>query len=92
MEELETIIFFTDDGEEVEFYVLEQTKVGGFNYLLVVDTLDEEDESAEALILKEQIDEDEEMSTYVIVDDDAELDYISKIFEELSDDIELENN
>lgn len=92
MAELETIIFYTEDNEEVEFYVLEQTKIGGFNYLLVVDTIDEGDQSAQALILKEQVDDNEEMSTYVIVDDDAELDYISKIFEELSDDIKLEND
>jgi len=86
MDELETIVFYTDD-EEVEFYVLEQTRIGGFHYLLVVDTIDEEE--AQALILKEQLDEDEEMSTYIIVDDDAELDYISKIFEELADDIDI---
>ena len=41
----------TDDGEEVTFNVLEQTTLGGVNYLLVAeDTDDEEDGSF--LILK----------------------------------------
>ena len=41
MEEREVIPFVTDDGEELELYVLEQTKLNGLNYLLVADTLDE---------------------------------------------------
>ena len=46
----ERIIFTTDDGEEVAFYIVEETTLAGENYLLVADS--EEDE-ANAFILKE---------------------------------------
>ena len=41
---------FDDTKDEVEFFVLEQTKVNGNSYILVTDS--EEDE-AECLILKD---------------------------------------
>ena len=41
---------FEDTKEEVEFFVLEQTRISGKNYILVTDS--EEDE-AECLILKD---------------------------------------
>ena len=45
-------ITFKPDGEdaEVDFYVLEQTTIGGVNYILVTDA--EEEEDGEAYILK----------------------------------------
>ena len=46
-------ITFSPDGEEtVDFYVLEQTKIAGVNYILVTDI---EDGDGEALILKENL-------------------------------------
>lgn len=45
-----TITFDLDDGSEALFEVLEETKINGINYLLVVSAEDEEDE---ALILRE---------------------------------------
>lgn len=45
-------ITFKPDGEDavVDFYVLEQTTIGGVNYILVTDA--EEEEDGEAYILK----------------------------------------
>ena len=34
---MEKITFIADDGEAVDFFVLEQTTVGGVNYILVTD-------------------------------------------------------
>ena len=34
---METVIFDGEDGTELEFGILEQTRVGGINYLLVID-------------------------------------------------------
>ena len=84
------IIFTTEDGEEVVFSIIEQTRLGGINYLLVSTPEDEEeDEEAEALILKDvSLDSDEE-AVYDIVEDDQELELVSGIFKELLDDIEL---
>ena len=48
---MEKIKFMSEEmNEEVDFYVLEQTKVGGVSYILVTDS---EDDDAECLILKD---------------------------------------
>ena len=39
---MEKIKFQLEDGTEVEFYVEEQTRIGGTAYLLVSDSLDDE--------------------------------------------------
>ena len=83
---MENIVFETEDGEEVTFYIVEETKLGGENYLLVADS--EEDE-AEAYILKEIVDEDDQI-IYEMVDDDDTLEALSKIFAELLEDVDFE--
>ena len=50
---METIIFDGEDGTELELGILEQTRVNGSVYLLVVDPDDSDDEGAAAYILKE---------------------------------------
>lgn len=88
-EKLERIVFNTDDNEDVEFYVLEQTMINGINYLLVADSDNEEDE-ANALILREKTVIDNKDTIYDVVEDEEELLSISKIFVELVDDIDIE--
>ncbi|MBD5088345.1 MAG: DUF1292 domain-containing protein [Clostridiales bacterium] len=81
-----TITFDLDDGSEALFEVLEETKINGVNYLLVVSAEDNEDE---ALILREdKLDENE--IVYIPVEDEQELQAISKVFLELVDDISFE--
>lgn len=80
------IIFTADDGEEVVFQVIEQTRLGGVNYLLV-STADQDEE--EALILKDISKDTDTEAIYDIVNDDAELAFVSEIFKEILDDIEL---
>lgn len=80
------IIFTTEDGEEVTFLVLEQTRLGGIDYLLVSTT---DEEEAEALILKDVSKDTDEEAIYDIVEDDQELELVAGIFRELLDDIEL---
>ena len=82
------VIFCTDDGEEVEFAVIEQTKINGTQYLLVTDANDNEEE-AEAYILKDISKDEDAEAIYDIVEDDNELDAIGKVFTELLDDIDL---
>ena len=87
------IIFTTDDGEEVTFNVLEQTTLGGVNYLLVAeDTDDEEDEEdGSFLILKEdREDGGDDMVEFSVVEEEGELQAVAKIFNELLDDLDLE--
>lgn len=78
---------FEDTKEEVEFFVLEQTRVSGNNYILVTDS--EEDE-AECLILKDTSKAEDTESLYVIVEDEAELSGVLKVFEELLEDVDIE--
>jgi len=78
---------FEDTKEEVEFFVLEQTRVSGKNYILVTDS--EEDE-AECLILKDMSTTEDTESLYEIVEDEVELSAVLKIFEELLEDVDIE--
>lgn len=88
-EKQERITFTTEEGEEVEFYVLEETMINGMNYILVADS-DNEEVEANALILKEKSVEGNEEVIYDVVENEAELLSISKVFEELIDDIDIE--
>ena len=90
--ELETIVINFEDGEEGEFYVLEETELMGIKYYLVVpsEEFDENDE-IECLILKENMNEsDEEYGMYSFVEDEKELESLSKIFDELLGDNDME--
>jgi hypothetical protein len=58
---MEKITFVTDDGGKEEFYVEEQTRINGVNYILVSDSKDDE---ANAYILKDiSTDTDAEANT-----------------------------
>lgn len=83
---MEKIKFTLDMQESVEFYVLEQTKLNGNQYILVTDT---QEGDGEALILKEVSQEGAEENIYEIVDDDTEMSAVAAIFENLLDDVEL---
>lgn len=78
---------FEDTNEEVEFFVLEQTKVNGISYILVTDS---EEGDAECWIMREISAEDSSESVYDFVEDEEELYAISKVFEELLEDIDIE--
>jgi uncharacterized protein YrzB (UPF0473 family) len=82
------IILTSDDGEEVVFHVVEQTRLGGVDYLLV-STKSEDSDEEEALILKDVSEDTDIDAIYEIVEDEKEIDLVAKIFKELIDDIEL---
>ncbi len=85
MSENGLIMLTADDGSEEAFFVLEKADIAGVSYLLVTDSVEEED--ADALILKEI--EENELITYEVVEDENELKIISKYFEELLEEVEL---
>ncbi len=78
-------IIAPDTGEEIEFYVLEETALNEVKYLLVAE--DEEGDS-EAYILKE-VSSDEDEATYEFVEDDTEFESVTKIFMELVEDTDF---
>lgn len=79
----------TDTGEMVDFYVLEETRINGMNYLMVTDS-EEDDEEGECYILKDVSSAEDSEALYEFVENDDELDYLYKIFSELLEDMEVE--
>lgn len=86
MSKLEKITFNVDGEDPVDFYVLEQTRIGGFNYILVTDF---EEGDGEALILKDLSKDGEEESVFTIVSDEQELAAVSGVFADMLDDVEF---
>lgn len=82
-------IAFKMDGEDVivDFYVLEQTTIGGVNYILVTDA--EEEEDGEAYILKASPEADGDEQVYSMVENEAELAAVAGVFENMLEDIDL---
>ncbi|MCI8510661.1 MAG: DUF1292 domain-containing protein [Lachnospiraceae bacterium] len=79
------------DGEEtLEFYVLEQTRLNGRDYLLVTDT--EGGEEGECYLLRDMSGDSEADALYEFVEDEKELGGLMDIFSELlgDEDIELQ--
>ena len=83
---LEKITFNAGGDDPVDFYVLEQTRIGGHNYILVTDF---EEGDGEALILKDLSEDGEAESRFVIVSDDEELNAVSGVFADMLDDVEF---
>lgn len=80
-------ITFRPEGEEpVDFYVLEQTVLGGVSYILVTDV---EEGDADAFILKDLSELEDEDSIYEIVSEETELLAVATVFESLLEDVEL---
>ena len=84
---MEKIKFVSDEMQEIEFFVLEQTKVNGISYILVTDS---EEDDAECWIMRDVSTETSIESIYDFVEDEEELYAISKVFEELLEDIDIE--
>ena len=95
MADTEKLVFQTDDGKEVEFEIIESTRVNGADYILVTtddttiyDSENDDDDSEAVFILKDTAAAESEEALYEFVDDEEELDAVFKIFEQLLDDEE----
>ena len=82
-------IKFIPDGqtEEIEFFVLEQTKLAGESYILVTD---QEEGDAECMILKELPGDKKGESVYETVTDDGVLQAVMALFSQLLEDVEIQ--
>ena len=84
---MEKISFtLNETGEEVLFYVLEETRLNGTDYILVTDS---QEDDGEALILKDLSSDGDSEALYEIVDDDRELESVMEIFEQLREDVDI---
>ena len=85
---MEKITFIPENEEEaVDFYVLEETRIGGVNYILVTDS---EEGDAECLILKDLSEAEDAEAVYAIVEDETELDSVFGVFEQMLEDVDIE--
>lgn len=84
---LESIKAYNEDGEEAEFYVLEQTQVAGNTYLLATE--DNNDDEAEAWIFR-QVSTGKDEVIYEVIEDDNELLAVAKVFEAMLEDCDFE--
>ena len=84
---MEKITFITEENESLTFFVEEQTRVNGIDYLLVSDS---EDGEAEAYILKDVSEDTDPEAKYEFVEDDVEFDAVAKLFEQMLEDVDLQ--
>ena len=86
---MDKVIFTDKNGEELELFVLEKTKLSGNDYLVVCD---QPEGDAQALILKDVTAQAQKggavkEASYQIVSDEAELNAVAGLFESLLDDV-----
>lgn len=86
MDMMEKIRFVSEDGNEIEFYVEEQTRVNGIDYLLVADS---DGDEANAYIMKEVSADNGSEAEYVMVEDDVEFEAVAGIFAQMMDDVDF---
>lgn len=85
---MEKITFTPQEGGAVEFYVLEQTMIGGVNYLLVTDSGEGD---GDALILRDISAPEDVEAVYEIVEDNETLNAVAAVFEKIVDDVDIIN-
>ncbi len=87
-ETVETIIMTDENGEDVEFVIVDQVTMDGNNYILVVESEYIDDVDAEAEILKEVSQEGED-SVYEVIEDDEEFERVAELFSD-NDEYDIE--
>ena len=84
---MEKIRFDGDQGETIELYVIDTTKIAGTDYLLASDV---EAGDGECYIFKDVSSADSAEAVYEPVTDDHELDYLLSVFAEQLEDVDLQ--
>ena len=81
------ISFQLEDGTTEDFFVEEQTRIGGTDYLLVSDSSDGE---ASAYILKDVSQAEDPEAVYQMVEDERETEAVFQVFQQMLEDVDLE--
>ncbi len=84
---MEKIRFEGDQGEMLELFVIDSTKITGTDYLLASDV---EAGDGECYIFKDVSSADSEEAVYEPVTNESELDYLLNVFAEQIEDIDLQ--
>lgn len=89
--EFEVVTMTDENGDAVEFSIIDNVACGGERYLLVVETELMDDDETDAIILKEvSINMDD--VTYELVEDDAEFDRVADLFAQKAEDYTVETD
>ena len=89
--EFEVVTMTDENGDAVEFSIIDNVSCGGERYLLVVETELMDDDETDAIILKEvSINTDD--VTYELVEDDAEFDRVADLFAQKAEDYTVETD
>ena len=80
-------IRFSGDGEDLELFVLDSTRLAGKEYLLVTDV---EEGDGNCYILEDISAGSEAEACYRMVEDDRLLDYLAGIFGEQLEELDIE--
>ncbi len=83
---MEKISFAGNNGDAIEFFVIEKTTLGGVDYMLVTES---ESEDGDAYVLKDVSKPGEAEGVYEIVEDDSELQAVGQVFGALLEDIDI---
>ena len=83
---MEKITFAPDGEETIDFYILETTRLGGVDYILVTE---EPEGDGQAYIMKDLSDPGDEEALYEMVEDDDELKAVGKVFESILEDVNI---
>ena len=83
---LDKIKIEIEEGKTAEFFVLEETTVGGIDYFLVTE---EEEGDGDAMILKDLPKKDDTEAVFEFVEDDTELEAVGAIFAGLMENTDL---
>ncbi len=81
------IVIKDDEGQDIELYVIEETKFNNMYYILAADS---DGGDGECYILKDVSSKESDEAIYEFVSDDTELDCVFNIFKELMDDSDIE--
>lgn len=84
---MEKITFNPGGDEAVDLYVLGQTRLGGFDYILVTDS---EEGDGEAMILKDVSAPKDNEAVYEAVTDDDELHAVGDLFSDILGDEDID--
>ncbi|KIR03089.1 putative Holliday junction resolvase [Lachnospiraceae bacterium TWA4] len=85
-ESMDKICLTSEDGEAIELFAVEKTKINGVEYLLASDCPEGD---GDCYILKDLSDADSSEAVYEFVEDEEEINAVFGIFEELLEDIDL---
>ena len=89
MEERDDVITLTDEeGNEVNFLVVDGTEYNGKTYLMLVEADIADEEGTEAFLLR--VEDDGEEDILVTVDDEEEFNAVAALFEEQYEDDDVE--